>query len=249
MGGEIGFRFLVRSALLALAWAPEAAAQTSATPASGRPPPPSVAPPPAPAAPAASATAAFPAAAPTAPPPVSASAAPASSPAPAAAPARRVAVVRFAADERGALLESDSTADGRNVPWYVVCEAPCTRAVSTSGSFRVGGYGFHSSRLFRLPEDRNEIAINAEMERSSIALPMAVTIVGGVIAGVGGSMLLGGLAAEEQHRDGEDLIVTGSIVSGAGLFVATVGVILLLVNAEHDESRAHVAESASGLTF
>jgi hypothetical protein len=87
------------------------------------------------------------------------------------------------------------------------------------------------------------------MESSSIALPMAITIVGGVIAGVGGTLLLGGLAAEEQNRDGEELIVPGAIVGGVGTLIATVGVIMLLVDAENDESRVRVAQHARGWSF
>ncbi|HEX6273820.1 MAG TPA: hypothetical protein VFZ53_12315 [Polyangiaceae bacterium] len=150
--------------------------------------------------------------------------------------------MRFEADEPGALLESDTTADGKPVAWYVVCEAPCARSVSASGSYRVGGYGFHDSRVFRLPDDRAELSVEAEMESSSIAFPMALTIVGGVFASVGGMLALVGLSEEEQHRDGEDLIISGAVVGGAGFLVASVGVVMLLVDAENDESRARVAK-------
>ncbi|HVR19032.1 MAG TPA: hypothetical protein VMS65_05035, partial [Polyangiaceae bacterium] len=105
-------------------------------------------------------------------------------------------MVRFKSDEPGAVLESDMTSDGKSVPWYVVCEAPCTSTVDRGGSFRVGGYGFHDSRFFRLSQERAEFAVDAEMERSSIAFPMAITIVGGVVASIGGSMVLSGWAEE-----------------------------------------------------
>jgi hypothetical protein len=167
----------------------------------------------------------------------------------AAPAAHRTAVVRFRSDEPGAVLESDMTSDGKSVPWYVVCEAPCTSTVDKSGSFRVGGYGFHDSRLFRLPQERTEFAVDAEMERSSIAFPMAITIVGGVVAGIGGTMVLGGLSEEQNYRDGEDLITSGSIVGGVGLLVATIGVVMLIVESQHQESRAHVAKRLEPLAF
>ena len=126
---------------------------------------------------------------------------------------------------------------------------PCSGTVSTSGAFRVAGYGFHPSRLFRLPDDRAQIAIDAEMENSSIALPMAITIVGGVVASIGGMMVLGAISAEEQNRDGEELLVPGAIVGGAGTLIATIGVIMLIVDAQHSESRAHVAKTARGISF
>jgi hypothetical protein len=244
-------RKTIQSSLLASAlgivFTSNALAQTATPPASLPPqaPAPPAAPAPAPTTPAPS-TAAFPAAAsaPAAPPP-----APGPSPAAAAPAPRRTAVVRFNSDEPGAVLESDTTSDGRSVAWYVVCEAPCTSRVDQGASFRVGGYGFHDSRLFRLPQERSEFAVAAEMERSSIAFPMAITIVGGVVASIGGSMVLSGWAEEQDYRDGEDLITTGSIVGGVGLLVATVGVVMLIVDSQHNESRAHVAKRLQPLAF
>ena len=220
-------------------------AQKSATP----PPPPAAptpaAPPPAAAppasvpahAPAPSATAAFPN------PPVPPAAAPppaAPPPSAAAPPAPRRATVRFNADEEGALLEADTTADGRSVSWFMVCEAPCNSTVSTNGSFRVSGYGYHPSREFRLPEGKSEASVDAEMESSSIAVPMAITIVGGVAMSVGGWVFLMGLSAEQQHRDGDDLIQAGAIVGGIGVGIASIGAVILVVNSQNKESRARV---------
>jgi len=87
------------------------------------------------------------------------------------------------------------------------------------------------------------------MERSSIAFPMAITIVGGVVASIGGTMVLGGLSEEQNYRDGEDLITSGSVVGGVGLLVATIGVVMLIVESQHKESRAHVAKRLEPLAF
>jgi hypothetical protein len=157
--------------------------------------------------------------------------------------------VRFKANEVGATLESDTTPNGNQSSWYVVCEAPCQRSVSTDGAFRVSGPGYHPSRLFRLPDDRTELSIDAEMESSSIAVPLAITIVGGVIASTGGLMALAGYSAQQNHEDGEELILPGAIIGGTGALLATVGVIILIVEAQHNESKAHVAEAARGFTF
>jgi len=62
-------------------------------------------------------------------------------------------------------------------------------------------------------------------------------------------MVLGAISAEEQNRDGEELLVPGAIVGGVGTLIATVGVIMLLVDAQHSESRAHVAQTARGIAF
>jgi len=148
--------------------------------------------------------------------------------------------VNFNADEPGAVLESDATPDGKSAPWYVLCEAPCTQNVYVDGSFRVSGPGYHPSRAFRIPDDQPRAAVTAEMQTSSIALPMALTIVGGAIATVGLGILAGGVAKEEDNRDGEPLIISGGIVGGAGAVIGIVGVVMLLVQTQHTESRAHV---------
>ncbi len=259
MSARIRVPSLLLSVVLPLAWASNALAQTAPPPSSWGAQPTPKAPSAQPAAPAptvtpaapapsAPATAAFPTTAPH-----DAAAAPATPPSfappPAAAPITRQARVRFNANEPGAVLESDATPDGRSAGWYVVCEAPCTGTVSKEGSFRVGGAGYHASRVFRLPEERNEFKVDAEMESSSVAVPMAITIVGGVIASAGGMMLLGGLVAEENHRDGEELILPGAIIGGAGAVIATIGVLMLVIDAQHDESKAHVAKAARGITF
>jgi hypothetical protein len=234
--------------LFQLAWASNAWAQTApAATATAPAPAPSVPPATAPTAPtpAERATAAFPPASETTP-----YAAPAAAPAAPAPAVPRQARVRFNANEPGAVLESDVTADGRPAQWYVVCEAPCTSTVSKSGAFRVGGRGYHQSRVFRLPEERSEFKIDGEMEDSSIALPMAITIVGGVIASAGSMMLLAAYAEDQQtFRDADDLGVPGAIVAGSGALIATVGVIMLVIDAQHDESKARVAEAARGFTF
>jgi hypothetical protein len=172
-------------------------------------------------------------------------------PPPAAAPVTvRQARVRFNANEPGAVLESDVTPDGRSSAWYVVCEAPCTGTVSKDGAFRVGGAGYHQSRVFRLPEERNEFKIDGDMETSSIAVPMAITIVGGVIASAGGMMLLAAYSEDQQtFRDTDDLVIPGAIVAGTGTVLATVGVLMLVIDAQHDESKARVAKAARGVTF
>ena len=254
MRGRARVPFLRTAILLSFAGAPEAWAQpvpppSSAGPAKPPAPAPATAAPPAapaPATPPPPSTAAFPTA-PTA-ATAAAPAPPSVPPTPAVEPHRR-ALVRFKANEVGATLESDTTPDGKQSPWYVVCEAPCQRSVSTAGVFRVSGPGYHPSRMFRLPDDRAELSVEAEMESSSIAVPMAITIVGGVIASVGGLMALSGYAAQQNHEDGEEFIVPGVIIGGAGTVLATIGAILLIVEAQDDESRAHVAEGARGLVF
>ena len=239
---------LATGILFNVAWAANAWAQTA--PAATAPAPsPSVPTAPAPATPtpAERATAAFPPASQETTPYAAPAAGPATTPAPAVP---RQARVRFNANEPGAVLESDVTADGRPAQWYVVCEAPCTSTVSKSGAFRVGGRGYHQSRVFRLPEERSEFKIDGEMEDSSIALPMAITIVGGVIASAGSMMLLAAYAEDQQtFRDADDLVVPGAIVAGSGALIATVGVIMLVIDAQHDESKARVAEAARGFTF
>jgi hypothetical protein len=248
MGGRLLVRSLAPSVAFSVVWASNGFSQTAPPPASwaGQPQPAASAPAtPAPA-PAPSATAAFPAAAPATAAPAAPPAAPAT-----AAPTEphRMARVRFQSDEPGALLESDTTPDGRRAGWYVVCEAPCDQAASANGFFRVSGAGYHPSRVFRLPEGRNDFAVSAEMEGSSIALPMALTIVGGVIASVGGLLVLAGASEEQNHRDGKQLIYPGAIIGGTGAVIATIGMVMLLVETQHNESKAHVAENARGLTF
>jgi hypothetical protein len=267
MGARIRCPSLVASFLISAAWASTARAQTAPPPSSwgtqsgqktpaaqpAAPPPPAAAPSapaaPAPAAPA-PATASFPATTTTEIAPAPAPPTPIT-PAPTPGPAeQRQARVRFNANEPGAVLESDVTPDGKPAAWYVVCEAPCTGMVSKSGAFRVGGAGYHPSRLFRLPEERSDFKIDAEMETSSIAVPMAVTIVGGVIASAGGFMLLAAYAEDQQtFRNTDDLVIPGAITAGTGTVIATVGVLMLIVDAQHDESKARVAEAARGFTF
>jgi hypothetical protein len=139
------------------------------------------------------------------------------------------------------VLESDATAEGETAPWYVVCEAPCTRTLPIDGSYRVAGSGYHSSRPFRLPDDRSAVAVSAEMQDSSVAAPMALTIVGGVIASVGLLMIAGGAAREVDNRNGETLIISGAAVGGGGAIIGTIGVVMLLVKSQNTESKAHVA--------
>jgi hypothetical protein len=147
------------------------------------------------------------------------------------------------------VLEADTTPDGRAVPWFMVCEAPCYSSVNANGSFRVAGYGFHPSRVFRLPEGRGEATVDAEMKSSSIAFPMAITIVGGVAASVGGWVFLMGLSAEQQHRDGDDLIQAGAIVGGIGIGIASIGAVILVINSQNKESRARVGQRAQELAL
>jgi hypothetical protein len=162
-------------------------------------------------------------------------------------PGQRRATVRFNADDVGAVLEADTTADGRSVPWFMVCEAPCSSIVNANGSFRVAGYGFHPSRVFRLPDGRSEASVDAEMTGSSIAFPMAITIVGGVVAAIGGWVFLTGLSQEEQHHNGEDLIRSGVIVGGIGVAITSIGAVILVINSQNKESRARVAKRAPEL--
>jgi hypothetical protein len=166
----------------------------------------------------------------------------------------RKARVSFDANEQGAVLEADHTDEGK-VPWYVVCETPCSRVVSAGGMFRVSGPSFHSSRPFMLPEDKNDVRVTAEMESSSLAAPMALTIIGGAIASAGLLTMLGGWAQEQEHRNGEKAVAIGGIIAGAGTVIGGIGVVMLLVKTQHTESRAHVARpfepglDARGLVF
>jgi hypothetical protein len=153
----------------------------------------------------------------------------------------RKARVSFDADEPGAVLEADHTDQGK-VPWYVVCETPCSRVVGTGGTFRVAGPGFHSSRPFMLPEDKNDVRVTAEMESSSLAVPMALTIIGGAIASAGLLTMLGGWAQEQEHHNGEKAIVVGGIAGGVGTVIGGIGVVMLLVKSQQTESKAHVAK-------
>lgn len=157
----------------------------------------------------------------------------------------RTALVHFRADEPGAVLESDATATGSASSYYVVCHAPCDELVYADGSFRVGGASFHPSRPFRLPLGRNEVMLKAEMVSSSVAVPMALAIVGGGIGSVGLMLLAGGILEERDHRDGETLIVSGAVVAGVGGAMGAVGVIMLLVKAQDRESTVRVANGAA----
>ena len=116
-------------------------------------------------------------------------------------------------------------------------------------ALRVGGWGYHPSRPLRVPDGRAELAVDAEMEHSSLALPIALTVSGGTIASFGGLLVLGGFSEEQQHRDGQDYIVAGSIIGGTGLVVAMVGIVILLVESQDTESRTPLAEAPRGLTF
>jgi hypothetical protein len=153
---------------------------------------------------------------------------------------KRKARVSFEADQPGAVLESDATSEGKTAPWYVVCEAPCTRTLPIDGSYRVSGSGYHSSRPFRLPDDQSAVAVSAEMQDSSVAVPMALSIVGGVIASVGLLMIAGGVSREVDNRNGETLIISGAAVGGGGAIIGTIGVVMPLVKSQNTESKAHL---------
>lgn len=246
MSGRFRFRSLLGSALACSAFAPAAMGQTTTPPApqpaQRGPAAPSAQP--APAAPAAPRPAPAPAPATAAFPPVPTAAAPApAAPPPAAAAAQvvRKARVSFDADEPGAVLEADHADQGK-VPWYVVCEAPCTRVVATNGTFRVSGPGFHASRPFMLPDDKNDARVTAEMESSSLAVPMVLTVIGGTIASAGLLTMVGGAVQEQEHHNGEKALVAGGIIGGVGAVIGGIGVVMLLVESQHTESRAHVAK-------
>jgi hypothetical protein len=152
-------------------------------------------------------------------------------------------VVVFQADEPEAVLESDSTTDGKTSPWYVVCQSPCEKDVLATGNFRVAGPGFYPSRQFVIPPDRGRAVVNAEMKESSVAVPITLCLVGyGLFSVVAPTLLIVGVVQEAEQRDGDGMFVAAGVTALTGVVMGTAGLVMLIVHAQDKESKAYVAK-------
>ncbi|HTQ04812.1 MAG TPA: hypothetical protein VMI54_13195 [Polyangiaceae bacterium] len=174
--------------------------------------------------------------------PPAASAPPAVS-APPAASTPRTAVVLFRADHPDAVLESDWAPNDAPSPWYVLCATPCEERVVADARLRVSGPGLYASRTFKLPLDRDRVAVTATMESRSVAGGVVLLAVGYALLGVTSpALVVGGLARE---HGGTGLVVSGIGVGIAGAVAGGLGLMLMVRRAQYKESRVRMAHGAA----
>jgi hypothetical protein len=162
--------------------------------------------------------------------------------APPAVPAPRTALVIFRADHADAVLESDWAPQGAVSPWYMVCVAPCSQKVVADARLRVAGPGLYSSRIFKLPLERDRVSVTATMESRSVAGGVVLLALGYALLGVTSpALVVGGLARE---HGGTPLIASGIGVGVAGAVAGGLGLMLMFRRAQYKESRVHIAQGA-----
>jgi hypothetical protein len=181
------------------------------------------------------------------PPPVVSTPSPAASaspvaPAPPVSSAPRTAVVTFRADRADAVLESDWAPNGAVSPWYTLCVAPCEQKVVADARLRVAGPGLYASRIFKLPLERERVAVTAEMESRSVAGGVVLLAIGYVLLGVTSpALVVGGI---EREHGGTSFIVSGIGAGVAGAVAGGLGLMLMVRRAQYKESRVRMAHAA-----
>lgn len=172
---------------------------------------------------------------------------------PAGAEPSRVANVVFRANDAEAVLQTDWSpsgppAKGTEPTWAVVCAAPCSMPVHADARFRASGRTLYDSPPFVLPPNRASVVVTADMATKSMVAPALFLVAGYATLGVIGPLLLGtGLAAGEDMgpRTRTGLIVSGSVVAGVGVALATTGVVMLVKRAQRKASRIELAGSGA----
>jgi hypothetical protein len=159
-----------------------------------------------------------------------------------APPASRTAVVVFRADHADAVLESDWAPNAAASPWYALCVAPCEQKVVADARLRVAGPGLYASRIFKLPLERDRVAVTATMESRSVAGGVVLLAIGYALLGVTSpALVVGGLARE---HGGTPLILSGIGVGVAGAVAGGFGLMLMVRRSQYKESRVRMSRAS-----
>jgi hypothetical protein len=154
----------------------------------------------------------------------------------------RTANVTFHADDPEAVLQTDWSADGKSVDWYQLCTGECIQRVNAEARFRVAGSGMYESMPFKLPPDREQVTVDAEMKSRSVAVPILMAVAGYTLFVFVGPTLLAMSLSETSDYHGDDgLLAAGIVTTSVGAVVGSVGLVMLIVKAQKKESIVRLA--------
>jgi hypothetical protein len=169
-------------------------------------------------------------------------------------PAQHTTLVGFDAGGRPAWLESNFRSAGETSDWYTVCVAPCTRRVPASATFRAAGYDFDPSDPFVLLPAKNRVIVTATLTRKSRAVPIAMIALGFTSMLVGGTLVLGGSAMQNQadsetsdQGSGGAIMLGGVGLALTGAAVGTVGIVMLVARVREKKSWVTVTQRSARL--
>jgi hypothetical protein len=125
--------------------------------------------------------------------------------------------------------------------WVPICSAPCSRMLFRSDQYVIGGFGVPSSRIFVLPDDRQEVTLTVRAGSSPVHLIGGAAVAAGAIATVIG-LGVGYYALPDSSGPSERDKTIGRYWISGGLGAIVLGIVFL--NTWHTN-----VMSSSGIQF